>query len=387
MSNTVDSIAPPDDTGSDTFSRYVYQAHVAFAYCVGCFLGSVQAVVLEHFEDLAVQHEDASWEFIQIKTRDTDQGPWTLAQLLGKSGPLRSLYRTYKAVSKLEGEFRFSALVEGGIRHGDPAKSLLPGSHGPSEEAVQKVARAFKIDVSEARAFLGRLSVQDNLPQRGVIAAANLRRLGLTAPSATVSSVEAAYDSVVRLLQDAMQAPRLKTRWPKALLKPSNYAQAIRDRFEAKRIDRADIEPLLASLHFDAPILLQSMADPASRTTALEDKLRAAGLSETTITHAKNLRAAASKREAELSASTLEPSPRLEDVRQRLKVLADAVVDEVKAEKAHAAQIWSRIQARIVSQTTALDQTSLFLQDAFVLLGELCELSDLCEFSWGVRDA
>ncbi len=75
----VTSITPPDDSGSDAFSRYCYQAHVAFPYCLDCALdGGVLAVVPEHFEDIAIERADY-WQLIQIKTaQNEDLGPWKL---------------------------------------------------------------------------------------------------------------------------------------------------------------------------------------------------------------------------------------------------------------------------------------------------------------------
>lgn len=385
---TVEESTSPDETGSDTFSRYVYQAHVAFSYCLDCAeLGDVEAVVLEHFEDLAVYRGGDRWDFNQIKTRDADQGAWTLTDLLGKSGPLRSLHRTYRALSKVQGDFQFFALLEGSIKSGDDGKELTGPSQSTDGNALARVAKALKITEAEARLFLDRLSVVDNLPTRPMIAAANVRQLSLSAPDTSGRTVEQVYDAVLSQIQTAMDIPRLDSRWPKAAITPRNFAREIRTRFERKCLRKEDLAPLFSDLQIGSSILLSQLADPAIRTTALEDKLRAAGHSEQTVENAKQLRARAAIRESELHAAHSDPAPNLEDVRIRLRMLADAVLEEVLSEEMPPAHVWSRLQNRIEAQRSSLDQGSLFNQDAFVLLGELCQISDLCEFSWGARNA
>src|ERR671919_692299 len=93
------SVTPPDDTGSDTFRRFRYQAEVAFPFCLDtALIGNVISVIPEHLEDLAIEFADGSWRIIQIKTRDPGQAPWTLATLLGgDGGAFRSLLRTHRA--------------------------------------------------------------------------------------------------------------------------------------------------------------------------------------------------------------------------------------------------------------------------------------------------
>ena len=93
MPNRVSETPPPDDTGADTFRRFRYQAHVIFRFCLDCALvGNVTSVLPEYFEDVALELSSNSWRFAQIKTRNPDQGPWTLADLLKKKGgALRSL--------------------------------------------------------------------------------------------------------------------------------------------------------------------------------------------------------------------------------------------------------------------------------------------------------
>ena len=49
-------LTPPDDSGTDAFTRFRYQAHVAFRFCLRCYFDQgVTAVVAEHFEDVSTE--------------------------------------------------------------------------------------------------------------------------------------------------------------------------------------------------------------------------------------------------------------------------------------------------------------------------------------------
>lgn len=117
--------------------------------------------------------------------------------------------------------------------------------------------------------------------------------------------------------------------------------------------------------------------------TALEGKLRRAGATDQIVADAKVLRANAAIREAEvLAAAISDVSPSLADVRARLKVMANSVVAA-----SHAAPsgptVWAAVMARLGPEGAAVDPRGLFHADQMLLLGELCQISDLCEFAWG----
>ena len=77
MKNSLNQI-PPDDTGTDTLKRYRYQAQLALPFCLACARKErVRSVIMEHFEDIVVEYDDY-WHFIQVKTRNSNLGQWTL---------------------------------------------------------------------------------------------------------------------------------------------------------------------------------------------------------------------------------------------------------------------------------------------------------------------
>src|SRR6476646_754998 len=90
-------LVAPDDSGSDTFARFKYQAHVTFPYCLELAKGEdVTDVYAEHIEDIAVC-ESGSWRFLQVKSRKAERGQWTFGDVI-QSGAIGSLWRAYRAV-------------------------------------------------------------------------------------------------------------------------------------------------------------------------------------------------------------------------------------------------------------------------------------------------
>src|SRR6266536_5660975 len=105
---SVTTTPPPDDSGSDAFQRFGYQAHVAFPFCLRCYFAEdvdegVIAIYCEHWEDLLVEYAD-KLRFVQIKTRDASRGPWKYRYLLDDGGALRSMIRTQRALAGLSEE-------------------------------------------------------------------------------------------------------------------------------------------------------------------------------------------------------------------------------------------------------------------------------------------
>src|SRR4051794_33739899 len=138
---SVQDTPPPDDSGSDAFQRYAYQAHVAFPFCLSCyFVGDVVAIYCEHWEDLLVEYVDRL-RFTQIKTRDGGRGPWRYSHLLEQSGALRSLLRTHQALGTIvvDRPIEYDVRLEGAVDSGDgEIKRLLVGGDGATEEMVER---------------------------------------------------------------------------------------------------------------------------------------------------------------------------------------------------------------------------------------------------------
>ena len=383
------AINPPDDTGSDTFRRYRYQAEIAFVFCLDCALvGNVVTVVPEHIEDIAIEHADGRWIFVQVKTRDPAQGPWTLSNMLrSDGGAFRSVLRTHRALVGVEGQFSYELRLEGGLRAGDDAEALMAGESVPNEDLIRTVASKLDIGHDEAAELLRRLTIRPNAPSRETITAVNVRKLGQAAPSVPMRVCEDVYRAVIGRIETAMESRLTEEQWPQAAVDEAVRSEASRAALEEKRLNRPVLEPLLAPLAAAAPVLLNRLFNPDHRTSALEDKLASQGASAEIIANAKALRAHASFREAELQASSITgPSDMLEDLRMRLLVVANASAAHVGIPM-EAGRVWAVLQRELNNQRDTLDQNHLMNQDPMLLLGEVCELSDQCAFDWSYRDA
>ena len=358
-------VTPPDDSGSDTFRRYRYQAEVAFPFCLDCALiGDVVSVTLEHLEDLAVEFADGSWRLVQVKTRDPGQAPWTLKSLLGSDGAaFKSLLRTHRALAGIQGEIRLELRLEGAIRADDAARRLLPGGGGPTTDIIDLVAERLGIDDVEAVALLERTTLRDSEPSRDAIEAVNLMKLGLAAPAVSGGTVREVYRSVLEHIEDAMDRRLGATRWPVAVLEHGTQSGDDRAVIANKRLTIDILEPLFRPLGSTEPLLLKKLLDPDTRTSALEDKLAACGASASVIEDAKLLRANASIRDAQIEASSLYGrTDRMDDLRLRLRVVANAVAAEV-GDAGSADRVWAVLQSRVNDQRDALDQHSLLGRD------------------------
>jgi hypothetical protein len=104
------------------------------------------------------------------------------------------------------------------------------------------------------------------------------------------------------------------------------------------------------------------------------------------IRNAQALRANAKTREYEFLCSNDEAfaNPKLEDLRFRLQIVADSAAAVHGQPQPAAPRIWDHLITQVGMQRAALDPNGLLGADQMLLLGEICELTDLCLFQWGV---
>jgi hypothetical protein len=380
-----ETVFPPDDTGRTTYERFRYQAHIAFRFCLEAATGGdVVAVVCEHFEDVAVERSHG-WRLIQIKTRDAELPPWKLGDLLGKGGALRGLYRTHKALNDLNGgthDCGLEARLEGAVARGDQAETLTFQGDGPTSEVVDRCAQRLDITAAEAADFLSKVTVIDHEPPRELIAAVMRDLLRRAAPGLSGVQVDSIYQTVFSKIEDAMEGRLLADQFPAVLVQPTTAEEAAQKLVEAKRLDRDTLVDLFGELTASKALLAQ-IADPSLLTaTALERKLRLAGAEDAVVEDAKTLRANAAIREAEvLSASYSDQEAVLGDVRARLKIVANSIA--ATAGDPRGPTVWAGVMNRLATEAQSVDQSRLFDADQMLLLGELCQISDLCDFGWG----
>ena len=379
---------PPDDSGSDAFQRYAYQAHVAFWFCLNCyFAGAPVAIYCEHWEDLLIEYPDRL-RFTQIKTRDPARGPWRYTHLLDEGGALRSLARTHQALEsfgdtrQIEYDIRLEGAADGSDK--EMARLFRDGG-GATDGMSERCARRLEIDEATARALLARVTVRPGQPPRELIAARNRDLLGIRAGHLPAGEIAAIYADTIELVKRAMEAGLLAD-WPAAILEPVSSAEAAAQLAAAKRLDRDRLEPMLSRLEGGLQPLLTTVTDPDRlRATALEFKLDGAGAAQGLLDRAKQFRAQASIRLAEVRGrSLLDVEALLADLHLRLQNAADSVADAATATP-RAPAIWDELERRFSANPSAYDPHGVLSQDHLLLLGEVCNLSDECKFWWGNR--
>lgn len=377
---------PPNNSGSDTFERYYYQAHIAFPYCLNCALGGdVLSVVPEHFEDVALQFS-AGWRFIQIKTRDLALAPWKLADLTARGGAFHSLLRTHKLLVDLPATLEVH--VEGAIDRRDVLRSLLADDGRISPVAVELVKKPLSLTSEACSKFLERIRIYHSHPSRDTIRAQNTRLLVNHAGHLPASLLDAIYDSFLTLICDAMQAQLLPKSWKSAFLKAGRLKGNAQDLFARKQLTRDHFKGAVAPITIAPQPLLKHIIDGKDQPpTLLEQKLIMGGASEEIIGHAKTLRAFASQKEYEILSSQLYDDALLDNVHERLLIRAHGLVNQHGSGKAPAAVIWNQLLNVLGQHASVIDARGLFGKDPDLLLGAVCDLSDKCKTGWGNADA
>ncbi|MGC4048229.1 MAG: dsDNA nuclease domain-containing protein [Paludibaculum sp.] len=378
-------IAPSDDSGSETFERFCYQAHIAFPYCLNCALGGdVVSVVAEHIEDVAVEFQN-SWRFLQIKTRDLEKGPWRFSDVAGKGGGLHSLHRTYKAVKHAEAILELH--LEGVIHRNDPLHRLQPHEDHCDPSLVSAVRNALKMEEGDCHDFLQRVRVIHSHPTRATIQAQNLRLLVHQAGHLPASVLDDIYERMLSLTYKAMQARLLPVKWHSTFLTGGRLKGKAQELFAQKRLTKGHLATIVAPLTAAPRPLLKRLTEGQLPMTALEQKLVIGGASPDLIEDAKTLRANASRIEFEIAASAMYDEAVLEDVHNRLLMRAHGLVNQYGTGKTPAAAIWNNLLHLLGQQCQTIDSRGLFHRDPDLLLGAICDLSDKCRTGWGTADA
>lgn len=373
---------PPDDTGTDTLKRFRYQAQLALPFCLACARKEkVRSIIMEHFEDIVVEYNDY-WHFIQVKTRNEDRGQWKLADAIDG---LKSLYRTFNKTSHLEA--KYSLFIEGSISASDSLKALTHPKD-ISDALVEKVSQKLNIEDSESRAFLKAVTVHPNQPSRLHITSHNIYLMGQVSASTSTCEIKSLEEKLTDEILRAMSCDRLDNLLYHYIAKVEGLEDGIRARVDAKRLTANNITDIIGSLiSGDYPLLLRITDLNAPTPTKLEKKLIAGGATERIIKNAKELRANASIREAEILSSGFFMEEKFVDVQVRLETLANSVVERFEDVDKPAKTIWLELLKEITQTVSSVDPNRIYKQDPFLLLGATCGLSDECRIDWGVKIA
>jgi hypothetical protein len=385
--------ADVDDTGTDTLRRYAYQAKVVFPFVLRCALkGEEIAVIPEHVEDCLVVRE-TTLAYLQIKTRDPSQGGWTLGDLLSSGGALRSLHTAYGLAPDLP--CTYGVLLEQSLSRTNIATLLRTEEGRTNAKVVKQVAQSLSITPAKAKAFLAKVRIKEALPTRDSIDAVNLRLLQSVAPDWPYKKAVRVYDRALEEIWRAMQATPVGVDWPHYTDISSAGDEALKKRYDAKRIDFERCKPIFGDMTSGVTTLLTrevsaSIASPSN----LERKMLEGGATQEVIDHAKELRARAVVAEVERLTGVESASkpftaedPSLHAVQKKLEWHAGAANGKHAQAAAPANLIWSELLTELPKLASNIDPNGVFGQDGYLLLGELCELSDQCVTKWGGKNA
>lgn len=383
MKNSLNQ-TPPDDTGTNTLTRFRYQAQLAVPFCLACARKEkVRSVIMEHFEDIVVEYDDY-WHFIQVKTRNADLGQWTLTAAMDG---LKSLYRAFSETSSLVA--KYSLFIEGAISAKDDLNALTHSKRSVSDELVQKVAKKLEIEDSDCNTFLEAVFVHPNQPPRAHVTSINIHLMGQVSASTSTCEIESLEKILTDEILRAMSCDRLDDLLYLYMRKIEDPEDEIRIRVDSKRLTESNITDIIGSLiSGNHPLLLRITDLNLPTPTRLEKKLIAGGATERIVKNAKELRANASIREAEiLSSGFFMEEAKFSDVQLRLETLANSVVEKFDELDKPAKTIWLELRKEITATVSSVDPNRIYKQDPYLLLGAACGLSDECRIDWGVKIA
>lgn len=383
---TVDpaDIPTPDDSGSDAFERFRYQAMIAVPFCVDCGLGGrTLSIIAEHIEDVAIQLDD-SWRFIQVKTRDLQRGPWRISHLLTDSGALRSLLRSHRALSGVP--CTLEAFLEGPVDRKDPLSRFDDRGSPEFLECVEQIRTKLGLDGGELKSFIERVRVRPNLPHREYVQSYNLDFLGRAAPDVTSADLRSIHQELVEAICAAMAGNQTFVHYPRSVVDPESVPTGSRATVEGKRLTRDRLREMCARLaEKPRPLIARMVAPELGQPSVLEQKLIAGGASQQIVVDAKELRANAAMQKFKLLAiGGLDDE--IEDVRQSLRLRANSQVALHEDKPRPAREIWDGLFQILTQQASAIDPKNHFGRAEF-LLGEVCDLADECTTNWGVASA
>lgn len=382
--NNLLSQTPPDDTGTDTLKRFRYQAQLALPFCLACARQEkVLSVIMEHFEDIVLEYEDY-WQFIQVKSRNSDQGDWNFSQTIEA---LKSLYRAFQSTSGISA--RYSLFLEGNLSPKNELKVLASSNPTVNSPLLKKVAEELEIDEPECKAFLELVIIHPGQTSRTNITAHNIRLIGQISSHTSAREIEALEQRLTDEILRAMSCDRLENLLYDYILQASAIEEADKAKVDSKRLTADSITAILGSFSLDAyPLLLRITDLHAPLPSNLEKKLIAGGATDRIINDAKNLRANASIRESEILASGfLNEDKKIIDVQIRLETLTNSIVEHHEDSEKPAKTIWREVLDELTKKNESVDPNRIYKQDPYLLLGAICGLSDECRIDWGVKIA
>lgn len=381
---------PREDVGAETLARFRYQSEVAARAVFATLDGSVELVVCEWHEDHLILHRDGIWEFVSVKHRERDQGPWSL-RLLISDGGLAHLLSRWRDVGR---RCRCSVATNGGLK---PDAQTLADALAARDQSVlddlanERWRQLGAVDASEAREFFGSLSIEPLLPDRRDISASNLRsyvRPALRRAGLPESLDEKAYEGVVEMIDAASRDESASGQDLLGYISNPNRlrAEVLRQRtVESRTIGRQQVRDAVGRAQRQVAPLIAPVT--VARTTNLVRKLQTGGFGPTHVDSAPLLRAAWTEFEAAYRDDLTDAGAQIDDIRARVRVEVAEAEDEAISDAGPGGEYGIRMFAGVKSRVRvdAIESARFFPLDDLLLLGLVYQLTDECPVWWSPR--
>lgn len=327
---------PQEDVGSDTFSRFHYQAEVTARYCLLMLRKKedIEGILCEWHEDFVIIRPKNATEIVSVKHREKSQNAWTPRGLI-EDGGLAKLFDNWRLLNKTT---KCLLLTNSGLNPDmrEIAKLIHSRKLDSINIAAEKMAEHFVkavpgVESEEIIEFLGSLSIDCELPGRHSIRSVNIEQFAR--PIAREIGMEGVqfqpfYD---RLVQEVEEAMRSATGSEGSILryvsdpKRLSLDVARQRRITNRTIIPAQVTTLFREITSLPPELLTTKGAEKTPSSILEIKLQKGGLGPTAIASAKQLRAAWSSLEAKYRPGLSFGQGEIEDLRIRVNnIAADA---------------------------------------------------------------
>lgn len=391
---TVRTTAPSDDAGAETADRYEWQAAMATADALACYLRTLDPNTSATATDLALiceLHEDwvlidgVEAEIVSAKHKESSFGAFTTLRSLLDDGGVLHLYLRWQALGKMP---RCRLVTSAGLS--GPPRDFVAACEGLRRDGHQQlqdvadVVTAFETALNtaldeddhasrdEVLTFMSSLCVEHSRPRRDHIhgfgpaafAGPVVARLGASEAAGAV------WNAVLMAVRERMRAagPRERGALPTVL--------GARDEGDHKvrTLTMGEMETLVsvALRHTQAYRPLPRV----SKSSRVALKMAEGGCSDNAIERAEALRIQ-NRRYWRGRASAPGVEAERESVLNRLRQIADEATDEVLCEGENwGPLLWRRLASR--TESFAKDERAHGL-DADLLLGGLSELSNRCE--------
>lgn len=385
---------PSDEAGTETFARYRWQTKQGVLHWLTCLGGETAptAVVCEHVDDIVIVYTNRL-RFAQLKTRD--RGSWSASDVCSEGKGMDALIRSYKAArgAALHVSARFELWLEGPMAQTSDTAAFFADPTTATTALRNKLVK-LGLPKNQMDDFLTKVAIFPNQPSRSSIDGEVVLGMGVLWPTLTVAEIRSLYARLLAVAEAAQSAERdvadMRAHLAEAL-QPASTAEAGKTgiaAIEEKTLRKEQLASLTPPLPNASREELLQRISAGEQTTALELKMRAAGVSEQNRDLALLLRAEAEFARQELLASRPGIEAELAELAERLLIVAEATVQRAALQSAVNPAIAGRpgeyVATELLSRPTelaAMDHERLFRQPQH-LFGVLCQVSDQCRFWW-----